>query len=268
MDTNWILSLREGIARCNAQVWIHDAPTLPKLRENDEHVMERALDYTQSKCTLQDINTCRMFLGIVTASDMVTPDGRRLDRAAYLCSKPVFRTSTLLWPCVNEPSEVQRRTWRSFLVRTWLKALPTTSSKAPRGDARRKDLQLKVPLGRWTSPPLTRQLFPIMLHGLDTYRLGPAGYIKNNSSHIVDPGDVPQDAYPFEAYDGCTTNDRKRRPPLNKRPFFPTLMRFHPAPSPVRPPTITSWEDLFFNAEEWERKFCRAIKPSVDIASV
>jgi len=74
----------------------HWTPAL--YRENDINLMDLALTFRYSHQYLQSINTCRIYLQVITLSDLSNADGKRLLPECLAGQQPLDRTSTLVWP--------------------------------------------------------------------------------------------------------------------------------------------------------------------------
>lgn len=231
MPRTILSALRDGLREHNASMLIHDHPFYPILRQNDQHIMDCAREFTTSRATLLDINLCRMFLGAITISDIATPDGRRIDKQAYLCKDRNYRFSRLTWPDIADPSPSQQLTWRRFIARTLtLSELPLKETKQKVEFARsdKADMQLKKALGRWTAPPLTRQIFPTLVSSRGRWKWNGTKY--ENGALLVSPDLIPMDAVPFATYDGRSRNTHGL-PSINKTPYFPAAHRYIPTHS-------------------------------------
>ena len=154
----------------------------PTLREGDVHIMDLVGSFKHIRSTrAPDVNQCRLYLGAITLADIVTADGRRIDPAAYLCSKRTFRPSRLHWPRVPQPSAQQKTVWRSFLSQVVLMDNPRRKIKEKTtcnpGRINRSDFQCKVALGRWTESPLSRQWWPEIRSGTSSFSTSENKYV-------------------------------------------------------------------------------------------
>lgn len=78
---------------------------LPKrLRENDESIMDSILEKTSySPLELEEINSCRMYLNVITTADITEGDGRQVTLEAIEGRRDEFRVSKYHWPNIPRP---------------------------------------------------------------------------------------------------------------------------------------------------------------------
>jgi hypothetical protein len=132
----WLKSLRQFLSRIGGTIELDDYFLPPTQRANDVYVMDLVLKSTQFTlpeiCT---INYCRMYLQVITMSDLTLVDGVTLD-PNFLTGKPGPTSSTSKWIHINQarPSEPCWRLWRRACA-GW-----SLNSK------------LYFPLGTWTVP--------------------------------------------------------------------------------------------------------------------
>lgn len=241
-------SVREGLKRAGALLRIDQAPVFPTLRENDRHVMDMVLTYERSAVHRRDINICRMFLGVVTVADMATPDGKRIEREFYNCTERNPRRSHLYWPRMPQPSPNQVKKWRKFLIWRLLKPLPAENRvRAPRTTSRRKDLQLRIPLERWTEQPLSRQYFQTLTNGEEFWEWNGEDYQLQNSVRRKSPSDFDQSWIPWAAYDGRLRNE-KLQPEIDREEVAVNLLQQQ---IPVEALPTTAWEKIVADSPRW-----------------
>ena len=120
---------------------------------------------------------------------------------------------------VPHPTKIQKTAWRSFLVSHLLSVIPPRGKAKFRtrcpGQAKRRDLQIKAPLGKWIEHPLSRQLFDELRSGAMCLRLADGKYSTKVTGESFTPSTVPQPFYPWEEYDG-RLREEKKLPPINK----------------------------------------------------
>ena len=250
LPINWLLSIREGLAICSANITIWNAPTLPILRVNDEHVMNAVTEYPFSNGEKRDINQCRLYCGIVTLADAGTADGLRLSRSVYNCKERGFRHSRLYWPRVPKPGKSQIATWRRmwnilFLCRNEKKV--RKNGTRYRADPRKIDLTLRTPLGKWIRLPTTRQLFDTMYCDDVKYTLMDGKYVSESNTPF-DPDSLPSPCAPWEKFDGpggplpSTPTTRQLRWSNNTDCFRPRTLR-----------DVNEWWSYFIQQYEFSR---------------
>ena len=233
MDNSWIMSIQNGLVSCRGSFRIHDQRFFPKLRDEDEHIMDRALSFDfRRPGDLRDVNYCRLFCGVITLADAATADGRRLAREVYTCSGRKFSNSTLLWPRLPKPSDHQKKIWRTFLAQLFLKKMPSAIQTKGRATPNRVDLQLSRPLGRWLFPPTTRQRFRILYCNDIRFEWDGSHYIHEHTKEKTEPEDLPSPIYGWERYDGRRKSD-KRWPSINKQKVDWKSLGWKVVPTPV-----------------------------------
>ena len=112
----------------------HATPWLA--RENDSFLMTEIIDKTEYGIPeLQAINWCRMYLNVVSVSDISEGNCTTVTANAYMGVKDYDRPSTWNWPTLPSPPKKDWNKWRGALEHTFL----------------RNDTQiLRTNLGKWT----------------------------------------------------------------------------------------------------------------------
>jgi hypothetical protein len=114
----------------------------PLLRERDQGLMQFLADAGVPAWKLRKINRVRIYLKVLTISDIATPCGTRLNRDRYDIIEPIpVEHSYYRWPLQKKPGETAWKYWRPAL-----RLLIVSMS----------DTQLTVPLGEWTGEPRQR----------------------------------------------------------------------------------------------------------------
>ena len=137
-ESKWLASLRKFLASINGTIELDEDFVPPLQRENDTYLMDAVLDSGKFKdAQITAINYCRLYLQVVTLSDISTADGTSLDMHkrdghwSLLSSR-----TTLNWINQERPPEKAWGTWRRACD-LWA----TRNGK------------LKRPLGCWLHPP-------------------------------------------------------------------------------------------------------------------
>jgi len=109
---------------------------LPRVyRAGDVFLMDYFISQKLSQHDLKKLNECRLFLQVITLSDIASADGRYIVPEVKAGSKIQFRESILTWPTQGRPGPASWRLWRQSL-----------SYLEERG-------RLITPLGPWISQP-------------------------------------------------------------------------------------------------------------------
>ena len=114
LESSWITSMREYLNLMGASLELQDA-RLPQLqREHDSYIMDHVLDNAKFQpAQIKAINWCRMYLGVVTVSDIANAAGTHIQSAMYhgdLDSIPTHNS----WLKVHqrEPNQSSWQQWR------------------------------------------------------------------------------------------------------------------------------------------------------------
>eukprot|EP00980_Cylindrotheca_fusiformis_P026777 scaffold17422_cov103-Cylindrotheca_fusiformis.AAC.6 len=117
-ESHYLQSLRAYLARIDGQLEVDEPYVPPPQRTNDFYLMDVAvLHGSFDSAALKSLNYCRMYLQVVTASDMVLPtcDGSRLDPAMVTGIVGRAQSSTLYCK-VNQarPSNSSWKFWQKL----------------------------------------------------------------------------------------------------------------------------------------------------------
>jgi hypothetical protein len=88
-------------------------PTLP--RDGNITIMDLALKFHLDFHQLQRINTCRMYLQVISVSEIATAKGDKLLSSAIQGVRDSQHPSTLHWPLIPRPPNSFWQTWKLFL---------------------------------------------------------------------------------------------------------------------------------------------------------
>ena len=93
LEAEWITSMRDYMAVINAKFTLKEK-YIPELqRQGDSYIMDRVLAHKFEPKQRKRINWCRMYLGLVTVSDMATASGTHILKAAHTGDKEGINTS-------------------------------------------------------------------------------------------------------------------------------------------------------------------------------
>jgi hypothetical protein len=165
--------------------------------------------------SLAQINSCRIYLQILSVSDITSADGKTLLASAIAGVRDTTRTSTLTWPNQVQPTEPAWQQWRV--------ALQYISTRS----------KLHQPLGSWTSIP--HQLWEWFAH-----RTLPIVYRKHNDNSWLEFHPIPTSG-PL-----CITHQTKIWYALdNGSPSSPNTHQILPTTLHCTPPQST---DRYYSA--------------------
>jgi hypothetical protein len=107
---------------------------LQPIRENDNTIMESAMEYYTQATELQSINKVRiMALNVIWISDLGTADGQYIDRKWLFPMPHPFKFNRHIWPQRHHIMQIDWRRWRH-----WVRHICTN-----------QEHRLRNPLGAW-----------------------------------------------------------------------------------------------------------------------
>jgi hypothetical protein len=110
MESQWLPSLQRFLATIQGQLILYRTYIAPMQRENDEYIMTRVLEtqiFTDSD--LHVLNCCRLYLNVITVSDLVQACGRTMDLAIAQHEPPTSSISNYHKPLQAKPPD-----WRQW----------------------------------------------------------------------------------------------------------------------------------------------------------
>lgn len=134
IDNTWITDMWKFAHRAKLEIEIERHWT-PKLTwQHDCALMDLALTLHFDTYQLRCINTCRLYLKVITISDVTNARGDRVLPHIVQGQPIIQRSSTLLWPSIPRPPKTF---WQHWCI--LLQHLGT-------------DYKLSQPLGQWIAP--------------------------------------------------------------------------------------------------------------------
>ena len=99
-------------------------PELQEWRDFDSFIMDDGVAVGKTNWSAKEwksINRCRMYLQVVTRSDMSTGDGKYILEYAWNCRREWKSTSSCAynWPAQNKPGKQDILVWKKFLTETY-----------------------------------------------------------------------------------------------------------------------------------------------------
>ena len=131
------------------------SPQLPLHRAKDSLLMSVFIDAEVDQVDLMWLNWCRMYLEIVTVSDLVSADGSTIQLAPWLGRRFKHKRDLIQWPRSERPGEKHWKLWRETLTQTLLQ--DTSGSRRLRSSL--GDWSDDFSLWDWLFSPSTSQLF-------------------------------------------------------------------------------------------------------------
>ncbi len=135
IDLTWVTDVWKFVHRAHIGIDIerHWVPRL--LHHGDAALMDLALQFNFEVQQLYCINLCRLYLQVITVSDISTAKGDQLLQSAQEGRRNDQCVSTLEWPTIPMPPSSHWSHWRTFLQHL-------SSGK-----------KLTQPLGQWIASP-------------------------------------------------------------------------------------------------------------------
>jgi len=115
VDHCWLLSFWMFLHKLKLQVSATSQWLPPLLRNHDKNLMDYFIGLGYSPAILGTLNRCRLYLQIVTLSDIVSADGSCIIGDVFHGLPLIDRTSTLKWPCQQRPPPKDWGVWASAL---------------------------------------------------------------------------------------------------------------------------------------------------------
>jgi hypothetical protein len=138
----------------------------PKLRKNDAYIMELLLQQGYLQKIVGNINQCRLFLHVLTLSDIVDVTGKFITSTNYVHQEAAtMNTQQITAFQVSKPNKSVWSYWTKFLNEL---VYPKTR-------------QLRMPLGPWTAQVnAIRRKFPLYRDITHLYKKQYQSYVKKN----------------------------------------------------------------------------------------
>ena len=110
----WLASLRDFLANHKLSIQLADPCIPPLQREHDSYIMDHILQSNHyTKAEVRKLNYCRLYLQVVTVSDLTTTDGLSIDpHLLHGLPSAYSSRSALLSIHQERPSETEWKLWR------------------------------------------------------------------------------------------------------------------------------------------------------------
>ena len=116
---NWFTDLRCFLQRIGGSITTAESYQPAQLqREKDVFLMDKILQHISSKSSLILINRVRIWLRVMTLSEITTVDSQNIERGYWTGQKRY--NSSLLWPHQTKPSEKAFTLWQQCLSTVFL----------------------------------------------------------------------------------------------------------------------------------------------------
>ena len=139
LECRWLTSLREFLHDIKGKLSVDTPLVSPNERKHDVHIMTFAIQsgyFTDQD--LRIINYCRLYLHVVTMSELFEADGRTVIPELFRCQREPWFDSSVYVTLQNRPSEYQIKMRWQKLCRQWTQASG--------------QLAASMNLGGWTTP--------------------------------------------------------------------------------------------------------------------
>ena len=145
MDVGYIASLRERLAEIDASIWIEKAWTPSLQREGDKSLMEAFLRRNLTPDTLRKLNAVRIYMRVITLSDIVLEDGATIGHTTCSTRGEFIAGSDLHWPPISKPPKKWFALFRKHVKETFCYSMGRVHHTS--------SLDLNRPLGKWYPVP-------------------------------------------------------------------------------------------------------------------
>ena len=112
---SWFVFLWQFMDKAQVKIHMADAWLHPPLSGNDINIMDHFMQQNNPIQKLLQINRCRVYLQVLSLSDLASADGARLIAPALSGSHLIDRWSTLEWPNQECPTKADWRVWEAAL---------------------------------------------------------------------------------------------------------------------------------------------------------
>ncbi|KAI2505035.1 hypothetical protein MHU86_9391 [Fragilaria crotonensis] len=115
LEAKWIGSLRQFLGSISASIYLDDSYVPQPQRENDIYLMDAIVHSDRFTPTeIRKLNYCRLYLQVVTLSDITKPNGHELD-PSMLLGRSSLMSSRTRWHTVHQdrPSNKEWKLWQS-----------------------------------------------------------------------------------------------------------------------------------------------------------
>ena len=122
LTPTWITSVRQYLYQHNMHISLTDTLQVYIRSKNDQCVMNP--NYLTRYTILQqtDINLVRLYLQVITLSDLSTPDGKDVNEHFLRGErKPHQHIRQKTWPRQETPTTAQRKLWRKYITSNYLR---------------------------------------------------------------------------------------------------------------------------------------------------
>ena len=115
LTTSWIQHLWKFLTDYGIKIQLDIAEIHPK-REQDTYIMEQIVAAkVASKKELKEVNECRIYLQAFTLSDIVSPDGKYINKCLLKGIKTDYMHQSVNWPLWQKPAAQSWTSWRRIL---------------------------------------------------------------------------------------------------------------------------------------------------------
>lgn len=166
----WIDTLRSFLQHTNATIITPHLRIPPKLRTNDQAIMDIAVTQDFTIPQLRLLNNCRLYLQVITLAEITTNDGKYIQEIYLKPNKKgntnidniQWSQSSYQWPQQVKPNNKAWRVWKKLI-----NSLLDKSTHA-----------LKRPMGQWSTTKYTQRKYHYEISSCHTI-------IRHEKSHYI-----------------------------------------------------------------------------------
>ena len=115
MDKSLVMETRRFLRDIRCTIHIPAASTTPPPRDNDFYLMDYFIQQPYTKKQLQHLNSCHLFLQVLTLSDICDVHGSHILPEAMQGQPITTSKTTWIWPRQHRPPQASWGTWRTAL---------------------------------------------------------------------------------------------------------------------------------------------------------
>jgi hypothetical protein len=115
IEPGWLHSLWVFTSQISLTFYYPDQWLPSQARKNDKFLMELFMKLQSNNKDMETLNRCRLFLQVITLSDITNAEGDRIIKEAKKGWPIASRPSSLLWPNQGPPSQANWKVWRHYI---------------------------------------------------------------------------------------------------------------------------------------------------------
>ena len=182
IGTSYLVEMKNRLSDIEGTIWIENAWVPSLQRQRDESIIEQFTTILRiTKGQLKQANTVRLYLRVITISDLTDPEGSTIPDG--MLTGDWQAGSDLLWPDIPCPPKQYWATFRKCIRATF-------STLAPKYQPSHFSIRLDRTLGPWHAVP--KHMVPMLQIGFTTFPAATRHTSHNNNDSIKSEGILPR----------------------------------------------------------------------------